>query len=72
MSIPVEAIISDSDLASVRDMRDHAGDELQIIHRLLLGSVLTVPELTLPSGSRNANLSRERTGRIMYLPTRSA
>ena len=45
----VQVVISDSDLGFVRDVRGHAGDELQIIHRLLLGAVLaiTIADLAL-------------------------
>jgi hypothetical protein len=50
VGIGVEAVISDSDLAFVGDMGSHSGDELQIIHRLLLYVVLTVPVADLAVG----------------------
>jgi hypothetical protein len=34
MSIGVEAVISDSDLAFIRNMGSHPGDELQVVHPL--------------------------------------
>jgi len=48
VGVGVEAVITDSDLAFVGDMRGHPGDELQIIHRLLLGAVLVITIADLP------------------------
>jgi hypothetical protein len=43
MGVSVQVIITNHDLAFIGDMRDDPGDELQIIHRLPLSAVLTVP-----------------------------
>jgi len=48
VGVGVEAVITDSDLAFVGDMRGHPCDELQIIHRLLLGAVLVITIADLP------------------------
>jgi hypothetical protein len=50
----LQAVISDSDLAFVRDVRGHAVAEPQIIHHLLLGAVLaiTIADLALRHDKR--------------------
>jgi len=49
MGIGLEAVVANHDLALVRDMGGHSGDELQVVHRLLFGAVLAMPvaDLTL-------------------------
>ena len=45
VGIGVKAIVTDHDLPLVGNVRGHPGDELQIIHRLLLRAV-TAPAIT--------------------------
>ena len=47
VSISIESEITDGDLALVRDMRGHPGDELQIIHALHLGGLFPIPVANL-------------------------
>jgi len=42
MGVPVEAVISDRDLALVGNMGSHPGDELQVIHALGLFSLFPI------------------------------
>jgi len=42
MGVGVEAVITHHHLALVGNVRGHPGDELQIVHRLQLGSLLTM------------------------------
>jgi len=49
LGIGVQAVITDRDLAVIGNTRSHPGDELQVVHRLLLGTVLapTIVDLAL-------------------------
>jgi len=42
MGIDVEAVISDRDLAFVRDMRSHPSDELEVVHPLYLFGIFAI------------------------------
>jgi hypothetical protein len=42
VGIGLEAVVLDHDLAFVRDIGGHPGDELQIAHRLLLRDALLI------------------------------
>jgi hypothetical protein len=49
VGVGVQPVVTNHDLALVRDMRSHPGDKLQIIHRLLLRAVPapTITDLAL-------------------------
>ena len=64
MGIGVRAIITNHDLPLVGDMRGDPGDELQIIHRLLLGPVwaVAITDLGLGFQERKPLQRKNRTG----------
>jgi hypothetical protein len=71
MGVGVQAVVTDSDLAFIGDMGSDPGDKLQIIHRLLLGTLLAIPVTNFSLGFQKCQpLQGEQ--RIMYFPIRSA
>jgi len=50
VGVGVQPVLTDHDLALVGNVRGHPGDKLQIIHRLLVGRVLTVSVTDLAFG----------------------
>ena len=54
VGIGVEPVVADHDLALVGDVRDHPGDELQVVHPRELGAVGAVPvaDLTPAEGDQ--------------------
>jgi hypothetical protein len=42
MGVRIEAVVTDHHLALVGNMRGYPGDKLQVIHRLLLGTLLAI------------------------------
>jgi hypothetical protein len=72
MSIGLQAEVTNRDLTLVGDMRGHPSDELQIVHPLHLFGFFPMPVRNLALFSEKESRSSERSGLIMYFPTRSA
>jgi len=43
VAVPVDAVISHSDLALLRNMGGHSGDELQVVHLLHISGLFPIP-----------------------------
>ena len=63
MGISVEPVISHRDLALVRDMRGHSGDELQVVHPLQVFGLFAIPVADLAPLSSLSNQRGPKTGR---------
>ena len=70
MGIGIQAVIAHHDLALVGDMGCHPGDEFQIVHHLLLGAVLSMPEadLALLLQEKEALQGQERPDHVFAHP----
>ena len=70
VGVGVQAIVPNHDLPLVGDMGGHPGDELQIIHRLLVGRVLTVslPDLALWLQKRQPLQRQDRSDHALSHP----
>jgi hypothetical protein len=70
MGVSVEAVISHRDLALVGNMRGHPGDELQVVHPLLVSFVFPIPvaDLSPLFIEREAFQGKERPDHVFSHP----